>query len=108
MGENLLQIKLNTNNDNVRTCLAELQDASDASAREKYYHRKCLLHAQRTFATEDISAATLIRYVCDEQLFLSVQNTLTADDATLNMAEINGAYLSILRRFLVSGFSNAC
>jgi len=62
MGENLLLIKFNTKNDNVRTCLAELQDAGDASAREKYYHRKCLRHAQRTFATEDISAATLIRY----------------------------------------------
>jgi len=35
MGNNLLRIKLNTNNDNVRTCLAELQDAGDASAREK-------------------------------------------------------------------------
>ena len=73
MGENLLQIKLNNNNDNVRTCLAELQDAGDASTREKYYHRKCLHHAQRTFATEDISAATLIRYACDEQLLHSVQ-----------------------------------
>ena len=59
VGENLLQIKLNAKNDNVRTCLAELKDAGDASAREKYYHRKCLHHAQRTFATEDISAATL-------------------------------------------------
>jgi len=36
MGENLLQIKLNTKNDNVRTCLAELQDAGDACARENY------------------------------------------------------------------------
>jgi len=61
MGENLLQIELNTKNDNVRTCLTELQDAGDASAREKYYYRKCLRHDQRTFATEDISAATLIR-----------------------------------------------
>ena len=102
VGENLLQIKLNTKNDNVRTCLAELKDAGDASAREKYYHRKCLHHAQRTFATEDISAATLTRFACDEQLLLSVQNTLTADDVlTLNMAEINDAYLAILRRFQV-------
>ena len=31
VGENLLQIKLNAKNDNVRTCLAELQDAGDAS-----------------------------------------------------------------------------
>ena len=41
------------------------------------------------------TAATLIRYACDEQLLLSVQNTLTVDEATLNMAEINDAYLSI-------------
>jgi len=101
MGEQLLQIKLNTKNDIVRTYVAELHDAGDASAREKCYHRKCLRHAQRTFATEEMSAATLIRYACDEQLLLSVQNTLTDDDATLNMAEINDAYLCILRRYQV-------
>lgn len=83
------------------TCVAELQDAGDASALEKYYHRQCLRHAQRTFATVDLSAPPLIRSACDKQLLLSVENTLTDDDATVNMAEINDAYLSILRRYQV-------
>jgi len=61
----------------------------------------CAMLSAPLLYTEGISAATLIRYACDEQLLLSVQNTLTADDATLNMAEINDAHLSILRRFQV-------
>uniref|UniRef100_UPI00358EE243 UPF0711 protein C18orf21 homolog isoform X1 n=1 Tax=Myxine glutinosa TaxID=7769 RepID=UPI00358EE243 len=101
MGENFLEIKLKTQDDRIRTCVSELEDAGDASALEKYYHRKCLRYAQRTLTRKDRSNTQLIGSLCDEQLLLSVQNTLTADDLTLNMAEVNGAYLSILKRYNV-------
>ena len=45
MGENLLEIKVRTQNDCVRTSVADLEDPGDASALEKYYHRKCLRSA---------------------------------------------------------------
>lgn len=48
MGENFLEIKAKTQDDCVRTCVSELEGAGDASALEKYYHRKCLRSAQRT------------------------------------------------------------
>ena len=49
MGETFLEIKSKTLDDSVRTCMCELDSAGDASALEKYYHRKCLRSAQRTF-----------------------------------------------------------
>lgn len=42
LGTTLLEIKNNTQDDQIRTCLSELVDAGDASALEKHYHRNCL------------------------------------------------------------------
>ena len=101
MGANFLEIKLNTNDDHVRTCLSDLEDPGDASAREKYYHRNCLRYAQRTIAPVEYSNVELIRSVCDALLINSVENTLVEDDASLNMAQVKDAYLSILSRYQV-------
>ena len=101
MGDNFLEIKLKTHDDHVRTCVSELEDAGDASALEKYCHRQCLRSAQRTFTPVEHSNVELIHSACDEQLLLSVQNTLTDDEVTLSMAEVNDAYLSILKRYQV-------
>lgn len=99
MGENLLQIKLNTTDDRVRTCVSDLEDVGDASALEKYYHRNCLRSAQRTFSPVVYNSSQLIRSACDEQLIHSVQNTLANEDSTITMAQVNDEYLSLLTRY---------
>ena len=55
MGENFLEIKLKIQDDQVRTCVSELEGTGDASALEKYYHLKCLQSAQCTFTPVDHS-----------------------------------------------------
>ena len=100
IGESLIEIKLKTQDDHVRSCVSELEGAGDASALEKYYHRTYLRSAQRTFTTVFHSNVLVIRTVCDEQLLLSIQNTLS-DGVTLNMGEVNEAYLLILKRYHV-------
>ena len=52
----------------------------------------------RTFMPVFHSNVQVIRTVCDEQLLLSVQNILS-DGVTLNMGEVNDAYLLILKRY---------
>lgn len=100
MGETLVQIKQQTQADQVRICVADLFDAGDASALEKYYHRTCLRTAQRTSSTKiHHDNELLIRSLCDEQLILAIQNTLKDKDVTLDMAQVNDAYLSILKRY---------
>ena len=100
IGESLIEIKLKTQDDNVRTCVSELEGAGHASALEKYYHRTCLRSAQRTFTPVFHSNVQVIRPLCDEQLLLSIQNTLS-DVVTLNMGKVNEAYLLILKRYHV-------
>ena len=48
VGKTLLEIKLLTSDDEVRTCVSELESDGDAAALEKYYHKKCLIIATRT------------------------------------------------------------
>ena len=100
IGESLIEIKLKTQDDKVRTCVSELEGAGDASALEKYYHRTCFRSAQRPFTPVFHSNVQVIRIVCDEQLLLSIQNTLS-DGVTLNMGEVNDVYLLILKRYHV-------
>ena len=100
IGEILIEIKLKTQNDHVRTYVSKLEGAGDASALEKYYHRTCLRSAERTFTPVFHSNVQEIRTVCDEQLLLSSQNTLS-DGVTLNMGEVNDAYLLILKIYHV-------
>ena len=98
IGESLIEIKLNTHDDHVRTCVSESEGAGDASALEKCYHRTCLRSAQRTFTPVFHSNVQVIRNVCDERLLLPIQTTLS-DGVTLNMGEVNDAYLLILKRY---------
>ena len=100
IGESLIEIKLKTQDDHVRSCVSELEGAGDASALEKYYYRTCLRSAQHTFTLLLHSNGLVIRTVCDEHLLLSIQNTLS-DGVTLNMGEVNDAYLLILKRYHV-------
>ena len=100
IGERLIEIKLKTQDDQVTTCLSELEGAGDASALEKYYNRTCLRSAQRTFTPVVHNNVQVIRTVCDEQLLLSIQNTLS-DGVTLNLGEVNDVYLIILERYHV-------
>ena len=97
-GERLIEIKLKTQDDHVRTCVSELEGAGYASALEKYYHRTCLRSAQRTFTPVFRCNVQVIRTVCDEQLHPSIQNNLS-DGVTLNMGEVNDAYLLFLKRY---------
>ncbi|KAG0711445.1 hypothetical protein GWK47_020586 [Chionoecetes opilio] len=101
MGKTLLQIKQKTPDDQVRVSVADLEEPGDASALEKHYHRTCLRSAQRISTRTDHSNVPLIRSVCDAQLVLAIQNTLSDEDVTLSMAEVNDAYLSILKRYRV-------
>ena len=100
MGVTLLDIKLKTQNDYIRTCVADLESVGDASALEKRYHRKCLRYAERICYPVDLNNTTLFDSMCDEQLVSSLKNTLT-EDVTLNMAQVNDEYLSILKRYQV-------
>ena len=100
IGEILIEIKLKTQDDHVRTCVSELEGAGDASALEKYYHMTCLRSAERTFTPVFHCNVQVIRTVCDEQLLLSSQNTLS-NGVTLNMGEVNDAYLLILKIYHV-------
>ena len=101
MGTTLLEIKNNTQDDQVRTSISEFVDAGDASALEKHYHRNCLRYAQRTFSAdcENASVKQVVRSACNEELVLAVQNTLEDDGASLNMAELNDTYVTILKRY---------
>ncbi|KAG0721901.1 hypothetical protein GWK47_045511 [Chionoecetes opilio] len=101
MGKTLLQIKQKTQMTRVRVSVADLEEPGDASALEKHYHRTCLRSAQRISTRTDHSNVPLIRSVCDAQLVLAIQNTLSDEDVTLSMAEVNDAYLSILKRYRV-------
>ena len=71
----LLEIKNNTQDDQVRTCVSEIVEAGYASALEKHYHRNCLHYAQSTFSAdcESASIKQVVRSACDEELFLAVQ-----------------------------------
>ena len=96
IGESLIKINLKTQDDHVRTSVAALECAGDASALEKYYHNTCLRSPQHTFTPVFHSNVQVIRTVCVEQLLISIQTTLS-DGVTLNMGEVNNAYSLIIR-----------
>ncbi len=64
-----------------------------------YYHRVCLRTAQRKSSRDGDNDVSLVRSLCDEQLVISIKNTLMDGEVTLNMADVNDAYLSILKRY---------
>ena len=101
MGQTFLEIKLGTRDDHVRTCVSDLEDAGDAAALEKYYHRNCLQYAKHACSQVKCNDVKVVRSLCDEELLLIVQNTLVGDDASMTMAELNDEYLSLLKRYSV-------
>ena len=74
--------------------MSDLLDIGDASVLEKWYHRTCLRSAHRTTYAADYNDTQLIRSICDEELIISIPNTVTGDDITLSMAEVNEEYVS--------------
>ncbi|KAG0718385.1 hypothetical protein GWK47_052482 [Chionoecetes opilio] len=89
MGHTFLQIKLETRDDYVRTCVSNLEEVRDAAALKKYYHRNCLQYAKRTRTQVKFDDIKVIRSLCDEEFLLIVQNTLVGDDVSVTMAELN-------------------
>ena len=59
VGKTLIDLKQNTVNDQVRTCVSDLLDDGDAPALEKWYHRTCLRSAQRTTYAADYNDTQL-------------------------------------------------
>ena len=101
MGHTFLKMKLETQDDLVRTSLSDLFQVGDVAVLEKHYHRNCLQYAKRTCIPGNIGDMTIIRSLCDEEFLLVVQNTLITDEISLTMAELNEEYLSILERYQV-------
>ena len=57
--------------------------------------RACGQHtAHRTTYAADYNDTQLIRSICDEELIISIPNTVTGDDITLSMAEVTEEYVS--------------
>ena len=98
VGEKLLSIKNQTHDECVRICVSDLHEVGDASAQEKYYHRHCMMYAQRTCTLKIGNRSKLLSAICDEELLVSVQNTLNDGDI-LTMAEVNDAYASIKKQY---------
>ena len=101
MGHTFLKIKLETQDDLVRTSLSDSFQAGDAAALENHYHRNCLQYAKRTCNQANIDDMTGIRSLCDEEFLLIVQNTLVSEDVSVTMAELNDEYFSVLERYQV-------
>ena len=98
VGEKLLSIKKQTHDEFVRVCVSDLHEVGDASAQEKYYHRNCMMYAQRTCTLKIGDRVKLVSAICDEELLVSVQNTLNDGDI-LTMAEVNDVYASIKKQY---------
>ena len=101
MGKTLIQIKEKTLDDEVRICVSDLHDEGDACALEKYYHRRCLRSAQRSLDTAVFTSTSLVRSLCDEELLISVENSFADENGQLSIADVNDAYLSIMRRYQI-------
>ena len=81
----------------VRVCVADLVDEGDAAALQKYYHRQCLRTAQRSMKPNNKqSNESLIHTLCEEQLLQNVQTSLEYKEVSINMAQVNEDFLSIL------------
>ena len=101
MGKTLIQIKQKTLDDEVRICVSDLHDEGGARALEKYQHRRCLRSAQRSLDTAVFTSTSLVRSLCDEELLISVENSLADKNGQLSIADVIDAYLSIMRRYQI-------
>lgn len=98
-GQKLLNIKSNTLDDQIRVCVADIEDVGDAAAKEKRYHKKCLRDAERSCTPPETDDALLLRTVCDEELLYRVRNSLNDRDPYLDMTTVNDEYVSILELY---------
>lgn len=99
VGETLLELKLCTLDNRVRTSVSDLESAGDAAALEKYYHKACLRSAQRTVSPDESKRKheQLVRCMCDEELLSVVETSMMDEGSSLDMCEVNDAYLTILK-----------
>ena len=80
-GENLIFIKNNTHDDNVRVSVSDLNTLGDASALEKYYHGACYIYAERSCeSNESKESDRHIQHVCDCEIVVFVREALLVCD----------------------------
>ena len=97
-GAKLITIKDETQSDSVRAAVAELIDPGDAAAKEKWYHGKCFIIAERSCQiNESNSFAKLYRHLCDIEVVVYVKESLITSDTCLSMNEINDLYIESLQ-----------
>lgn len=102
MGSRLVTLKNRTVDDQVRTCVADLHDDADAFALGKWYHKRCLIYAQRTVPKEDSSPSdVMIKKMCDEQIISYVLNVLCVENPSVSLRVVNDHYIQILNRYHV-------
>ncbi len=97
MGGRLIYIRDNTNSDKVRACLSLLHKASDASALEIWYHRKCLRMHERECErnTQTTPDETLSKRMSDIEIINTVKCSLSVGES-MTMRDVNKQYLCIL------------
>ena len=107
MGNKLIFIKDHTHNEKVRLCLSDLIEDGDAAAKEKWYHRNCLVYAKRTLNSDEQKRRNEIqtRQICDHELILYLRTIWNGEDENqenLKMNNINDIYLEILNKYQVT------
>lgn len=80
--------------------MADLQDACDASVLENTIttHACSMLNVHSPQLFLIVSSLSVLYEMC-QQLILSLLNMVTDDSVTVTVAEMNIAYLSILKRY---------
>ena len=98
-GKKLIDIKNSTTDDKVRACLSTLVDPGDASAQEIWYHKNCIVYAERT-CIMDYDNYTDNRYSEKRKLvdleFVAIAKYALGDGETFNMCGLNEKYISLL------------
>ena len=96
-GSSLLEIKINTYDDDIRVALSDLFEAGDAVAKKKRYHRHCCRTAERS-TNCDINASKNRRLfdICDAEITLFVKEAISQPGNVMTMNEVNDAYVNML------------
>ena len=96
-GQQLLDIKNFTTDDKIRTALSTLTGASDAKAQELWYHKNCIVYAERTCKSDNSDGhrrQEIHRKLADLELLVFVKSSL-ATGAVLNMKTLNKDYIDL-------------
>ena len=97
-GRKLIDIKNYTTDDKVRTCLCTLVEPGDASSQEIWYHKNCIVYAERTCRIDDDvnnKRYSIHHKLVDLEFVASVKLSL-ADGEVLNMSDLNKKYICML------------